>query len=357
MTHFRRTPWRNKYNLPGDTVAITLIGLAALAMSLLYVQNRGTLPLVQILMAQGTEDVYELAITARAEFSRYGRGAGSYFYQGYFQQFYVVVLPFVTIYVGSRYLHYRKAILLMLWLALGIITAFFLALSLQRWPLMLFIIMNYVLYTSYIGRIRAGHGLIFAVLALALFGVFTYIRGLKDFSQIVPWVQHRIFFVQVNVLYSIFEMFPRHFSFFGGQAILSDIRGILPGPDASFTRWLYDAAYQVYGNGSAPTIFWGEFYADFGLPGIFVGSLLIGFVIQGVYIGFIRGEKDLMRLLLYTFLIMASGWLAMANPVGALFQIGVITVLLLIAALNMIRWFLSAGPITTLRPQVLPQVF
>lgn len=338
FTLFRRTPWRNVHNLPGDTVVITLIGLTALAMSALYVYNRGSLPLIQVLIAHGKEGLYELAIAARAEFSRYGRGAGSYFYQGYFQQFYVVILPFVTIYVGSQYLHNRKAKLLILWLVLGIITSFFLTLSLQRWPFMFFIIMNYVLYASYIGRIRVGHALAFTALALSLFGFLTYIRGYQSLAVVLLWIQERLFVTNVDVLYSIFEMFPRHFSYFGGQAFLSDIRGVLPGPDVAFARWSYDAVYQVYGNGTAPTIFWGELYADFGLPGVLVGSLAAGFVIQWVHIAFLRGVKDLLRLIIYTILTMASAELALTTPVTVMFQFGVVTIFLLVVALKAVRW-------------------
>ncbi|MFB0517192.1 MAG: hypothetical protein ACETWG_11400 [Candidatus Neomarinimicrobiota bacterium] len=351
---FRRTPWRDVHDLPGDTIFIALVGIVALFMSMWFMYSRGTLPLIEALMAQGRENVYELAVTARAEYSRYGRGAGQYFYQGYFQQFYIVILPFVTIYVGSKYLHYRRAGLLILWIVLGIITTFFLTMSLQRWPLMFFVIMNYVVYASYIGRIRVAHALFFAIVTLALFSSLTYIRGSENLAIAMHWVVTRIFMVNVDVLYSILEMFPEHFAFFGGQAILSDLKGLLPGPNVGFTRWLFDALYRVYGNGTASTMLWGELYADFGLGGVWISSLLVGFVMQSVYITFIRGRKNLLRLVLYTFLFVASGLLAIGGLVGIIIQFGIVTLLLLIAALNTMRWVLSAGPIITAQTRALP---
>jgi len=342
LARFRRTPWRDEYNRPGDYIAITLIWAVALFMTLLFIINQGFIPLLQTLKAQSGERIYELALAARAEFSRYGRSAGEYGFQGYFQQFYLIILPFVTLFVASRYLFYRRTFLLILWFVLGILTAFFLAMSLQRWPLMFFIVLNYVLYASYVGRIRISHTLAFITLALSLFGFLTYVRGLEDFAMVVDWVQRRIFWVNVDVLYSLFEMFPEHFPFFGGQAILSDIKGILPGPDVGFARWLYDALYQTYGNGTASTMVWGELYADFGLAGVWIGSLLVGFIMQMFYIVFIRSEKDLFGLVIYAMLTMALGMLGIANPVAVLFQYGIVTTLLLVVALEVMRWIFEA---------------
>jgi len=349
LASFRRTPWRNVYNLSGDTVVIALIGLVALIMSALYAYNRGSLPLLKVLLAQGTPDVYELASATRAEFSRYGRGVGSYFYQGYFQQFYLVILPFVTLYVGARSLYYRKVALRVLWVVLGIVTAFFLSVSLQRWPLMFFIVMNYILYANYKGRIRISHALSFIILALALFAFLTYLRGITDLALLVGWVVDRIFAINVDVLYSMFEMFPEHFPFFGGLAILGDLKGVLPGPDTGFTRWLFDALFRVYSNGTAPTIFWGELYADFGLPGVWVGSLLAGFTIQGVYIYYLRGQKDLLRLVVYTIVTIAIGALAMTNITDVIFQFGIVTALLLVLTLNLSRWIFEPWPMLRFR--------
>jgi hypothetical protein len=48
----------------------------------------------------------------------------------------------------------------------------------------------------------------------------------------------------------------------GGQGIMSDVVGILPGPQPGFTRWLFDVVFRVYGTGTAPTVFLGQAYAD-----------------------------------------------------------------------------------------------
>lgn len=345
LIRFRNRRWTNNYGTPGDRFVIALFFLLAFAASAFYIYSRGSLPIIKVILAQGTENVYELAYAARAEFSRYGRGAGSYFFQGYFQQFYLIILPFVTIYVGAQYLHQRKAFLRLLWFACAMITAFVLAVSLQRWPLMFFVVLNYILFASYSGRIKISHGVMFVILALSLFGFMTYIRGMKDFAMAIDWIWYRIYWTNVDVLYSLFELFPKHIDFLGGYGFFSDIRGVLPGPDTGFARWLYDKVYQVYGNGTASTMLWGQLYADFGLIGVLIGSLLTGFVMQSLYIFHIRGNKDTLNLIIYTIFTMGLGQLGIANISTVLIQYGLVTTLLLIAALKAIRWIFSPPPL------------
>ncbi|MEE9162858.1 MAG: hypothetical protein V3U35_07800 [Candidatus Neomarinimicrobiota bacterium] len=342
LARFRRTPWRDTHNQPGDHLVIFLFGAVALLVTAIYIRNRGIIPIIEILGASGSDDVYELYSATRATFSRYGREAGSYFYQGYFQQFYLVVLPFVTLYVGARFLRNRTLSLGALWLVLGLLTGFFLAMSLQRWPLMFFVLMNYVLFANYRGRIGVSHAVLFLVLALLVFTLLTSLRGMGDLAEVLYWAQNRILKTNVDVLYSMFEMFPRHFAFFGGQAILSDIRGVLPGPDVAFSRWLYDALYRVYGNGTTPTLFWGQLYADFGVPGVLVGSMAAGFLMQWFYIAYLRATKTLLRLVVYVVITMALAGLAITSPISILFQLGVVSTLLLVAVLKVMRWPLQA---------------
>jgi oligosaccharide repeat unit polymerase len=345
LIRFRNRRWSNAHGTPGDRVVIALFGIVAIVVSAFYIYSRGSLPIIKIILAQGSENVYELAYAARAEFSRYGRGAGSYFFQGYFQQFYLIVLPFVSVYVGAQYLHQRTAFLRWLWILCGTITVFVLAVSLQRWPTMFFIILNYILFASYAGRIKISHALMFVFLALSLFGFLTYIRGMEGFAMAVDWIWYRIYWTNVDVLYSLFELFPEHIDFFGGQAFISDIKGVMPGPDTGFARWLYDKVYQVYGNGTASTMMWGELYADFGLIGVLIGSLFIGFTMQSLYIFLIRGNKDTLSLLLYTIFTMALGQLGIANVSTVLIQYGMVTTLLLVTVLKATRWIFSPPPL------------
>lgn len=343
---FRAKPWYDSFDLPSDNLALFAVAGGAILVTGIYVfvVQGGSVPLITVLLAGERTDVQELAFAARAEFSRYGRGAGQYAYQGYLQQFYIIILPALSLLAGARYLHGRKPLALAAWLFLLLASGFFLIMSLQRWPLMFFIILNYILFTTYHGRIRVRNAIYFLLLIIGMFATITYMRGIDSLASVLIAVRARIFVVNVDVFYSIIEMFPRHYAHWGGRAIWSDLVGVLPGPGIGFARWLFDHLYGVYGNGTAPTIFWGEMYADFGLPGVWLGALISGIVMQAIYITFIRSRKSLTGLVLYVIFTMAMAELALTNPVVVIFQYGIVTVLLLLLLLNTLRWLLYAGP-------------
>ena len=346
LLRFRSRPWQETHTMPGDHLFLGLMTVAALAITLAFVFfiKGGGIPLLTVLLAKGSINIQDLASASRAEFSRYGIGAGQYAYQGYIQQFYGVILPVISLLVGARYLHNRRARLLLTWIGLTSVTGFFLVMSLQRWPLMFFIMLNFLLVAGFHGRIRLAHALGFLVLVLGIFTGITYIRGLSTLSSLYIVVVDRIFFILPDIFYSMFEMFPRHFPFWGGQALWGDVAGLLPGPDPGFARWMFDHVYRVSGNGTAPTLFWGQLYADFGLSGVWVGALLSGIAMQAIYIRFIRGRKTLVGLVIFVVFSMAMGQLAMTNPVVVLFQFGIVTMLLMLLLMNVMRWLLNAAP-------------
>ena len=351
LLRFRDLTWNDYHREPGYIITLVLLGILALSATAFFIQQRGFIPIIEILRAQGQSNIYELAGQSRALFSRFGKGAGTYLYGGYFQQFYLVILPFLTLVIAAKYLHQRKKIILSLWLVAGVVTGFFLVMSLQRWPLMFFIILNYILYTSYSSRIKATHSIFFILVALSLFGLLTYIRGVTEFEVLLVWLKNRIFRTQSEAFYAVFEMFPDHFAFFGGSGVLRDLKGVLPGPDAGYSRWMFDALYRVYGNGTAPTIFWGQMYADFNLLGVWIGSMAAGFVMQTVFIIYLRSKKVLLHLVIFTMLTMALAELAVSNLMIIIFQFGMITLFLLVVSLNIGGWIFSTKGSAIVVPQ------
>jgi uncharacterized membrane protein YesL len=74
---------------------------------------------------------------------------------------------------------------------------------------MFFLTLNFILYTNYLCRIKTSHALVFGGIALILFALITFIRGIESFEVLLTFVQSRILDVQGNVFYSMFEVFPR----------------------------------------------------------------------------------------------------------------------------------------------------
>lgn len=350
---FRLRQWVDTRNLPSDKLVLFLVAGGATLITLIFalVVRGGSIPLLTVLAAAGQGDVQELASASRAQFTRYGTGAGTYVYQGYIQQFYIIILPAVTLMFGGKYLLHRKRMWQLGWIFFLLISAFFLVMSLQRWPLMFFLMLNYLLIAGYHGRVKFSHAGIFLAMIIGLFGAITYIRGISEFSNVIIAIKERIFYIVAEIFYSLFEMFPQHYPFWGGNALLTDLAGVLPGPGSSFARWLFDHYYGVYGNGTAPTIFWGEMYVDFGISGVWIGALLSGIVMQMIYIYFIRGNKSLNSLVIYVIFTMSMAELALTNPIAVIFQFGMVTVLLLLLMMNTLRWLLSTTPFSPeLRP-------
>ena len=345
---FRRRHWIDTHNLPSDKLVLFLVAGGATLITLLYVLviRGGSIPLLTVLSAAGRGDIQELASASRAQFTRYGTGAGTYVYQGYIQQFYIIILPAVALMFGGKYLLHRKRMWQLGWIFFLLVAGFFLVMSLQRWPLMFFLMLNYLLIAGFHSRVKLSHAGSFLAMIIGLFGVITYIRGISNLGSVLIGIKERIFYVAVEIFYSLFEMFPRHYPFWGGNAIMTDLAGVLPGPGSSFARWLFDHFYRVNGNGTAPTLFWGEMYVDFGLPGVWVGALLSGVAMQMIYIYFIRGNKSLNSLVIYVIFTMSMGELAISNPVTVVFQFGIVTMLLLLLMMNTLSWLLSTTPFT-----------
>ena len=65
---------------------------------------------------------------------------------------------------------------------------------------------------------------------------------------------------------------------------------------------------------------------------------------QWFYIWFIRGEKSLLKLIVYVIITMALAGLAITNPVTILFQLGIVSTLLLVLVLKVMRDPFQAEP-------------
>ncbi|MCH8327863.1 MAG: hypothetical protein IID15_04980 [Candidatus Marinimicrobia bacterium] len=346
LRSFRLRAWVDTHNLPSDKLVLFLVagGATLITLFFVFVLRGGSIPLLTVLTAADQGNVRDLASAARAEFSRYGVGAGDYVYQGYVQQFYIVILPAVVLMFGGKYLLHRERLWKWAWIFFALVAAFFLVMSLQRWPLMFFLILNYLIISGFYGRVKISHAAIFSVIIFGLFGAISYIRGMPSLAGLLIGIKERIFYISAEIFYSLFEMFPKHFPFWGGEALMSDLAGVLPGPGSGFASWLFDNFYRVIGNGTAPTLFWGEMYVDFGLPGVWMGALLSGIVMQAIYIYFIRGRKSLYSLVIYAIFTVSMAQLANTNPVEVLFKFGMVTVLLLLLMMNTLRWLLYTTP-------------
>ena len=319
-TLFREKPWADTLKGGAAGLCLGILSVLAITCTLVYVTSRGVLPLIQALESFGLPESYAANIASRIQFTAYGEGGGSYFFQGYFGQFYQVVLPFSALFSMAKFLYSKDKRWMASWIGLSLIAAFFLMLSLQRWRILVFIILTFLVYNLY--RFRLGKG---SILAVTLAGVCAYAflgvaRGIpvdfifQDFTQ-------RILLGQIIDTYPVFEIYPEYADFRYGYIVFNDLWGLLPGPNIGSGTLLYALMYpnSLY-IGSASTSYGmlGELYADFGLAWLIGSMAVYGFVMQVSLIWFVRSKKSLLKLVFFAFLIMSFGWLALSGFVGFL---------------------------------------
>jgi len=329
LTKFRQQQWTDTFEPKHIQISIWILFGISVILTLVYVSSRGGVPLLKAITLYGTEEAYDVAKNSRAMFTRYGKGGGNYNYQGYFLQFYVVIIPFISLYFQAKYLYTKEKIYLFIWFGMFLIASFFLIMGLQRWPIMMFLILNYLTYTNFQNKVKSSDVIVFVSISIVLFMLITTVRGLFEYEKMFTFVVRRIFDIQANVLYSLFELIPQEEPFFHGKAIMKDIHGLLPGPGASFSRWLFLRMLGDIGSNAA-TAFIGELYADFNQAGVFVGSFLAGYIMQGVHIHYVRSKKTLPGMVIYVFITMCIAELALVNIIVVIFQFGIVTSYLII---------------------------
>ena len=358
LENFRKKEWKNILTGTPFYVALGILTFISLLATYIYIRSRGEIPLIEAVKLFGSKGSYERTISNRLLFTTYGGGGGTYYYQGYFAQFYMILLPFIFLLSAVMALKNKSKNWLLFSAFIFIITSFALMSSIARWPILVFISYIFIMYQLYYGRITWKMFLTYTAVSLLIFTFITILRiggedvvkpapapGLKSVESVktpvvveekrmglLDSVFQRIIAAQINVIYSEFELFPRKYDYKLGITILRDFRDVLPGPDYSFSAWLYTKMFtndkQYFGSGSAPSGYLGELYANFGLAGVFLGMFILGIILQWNYIFIIRSSKTLFGLATFPIIIFALGWSTIGGIVTILFQMGIVTMLL-----------------------------
>ncbi|MGV1098820.1 hypothetical protein ACUUL3_05355 [Thiovibrio sp. JS02] len=150
-----------------------------------------------------------------------------------------------------------------------------------------------------------------------------------------------------NLLHLTFEIFPSRFEFLGGVSMPNPL-GILPFTPVNFSYVLYDV-YKPLSQvrGSAPTVFFAEVYANFGMLGCVSSMLFVSFFVNGCYLFFLQVPKTISSVALYAFVTLTVAQLAVGSLWGVLLSwpsiAGVATVLTVVAVSNSWRYLKSSS--------------
>lgn len=126
-------------------------------------------------------------------------------------------------------------------------------------------------------------------LVVILSGLYILMAGSDRFLPSISLVFSRTFTCPIQPAYHYLEFFPREHEFLLGRSFPNP-RGLFPFEPYHLTveimRWLHpeEAASGVVG--TAPTVFWGEMYANFGTWGVLVPPLFLGYAFYAMQVVF-----------------------------------------------------------------------
>jgi hypothetical protein len=320
----------------GAAIRAFLVFLAfACGVALLHAWQVETIPILYLIRNPG--DLWQLAML-REDSLKLLNSRFTYV-------FFVVrgtVFPFLVMLSFGHFLQERKPIRFLLFAGTLTAAVAYAAMTIEKSPVAILILMLFLFYYL----LKRGHlqkRLVFLGLVLfvsfpaAVIALIYHGRETGTLVSALAQVWDRIFHMPAAVLYSYFEVFPDIIPFQHGASIgkLSAIMSwnTIDIPNAVGHYMLGNGA-EVLASISANACFLGNWNADFGLAGVLVGGFLAGVSVQITQIIVLRRHRTISNLAIYSFLMLAFGFLiSVALPV-VLLSGGVIFIFLVSALLG-----------------------
>ena len=210
-------------------------------------------------------------------------GGGYHWYQMFMQD----VLLFTFMCFMADYILVRNRMKLMLMALIFIPLSFAFIMATEKGPFINFIIAIFLLLTwaKNKGKIALKNLIKFgAVIFFIGINFYIYFMGSEDMYSAVFSMFSRILTGQIQPAYHYLEIFPEKQSFIDGRSFPNPLL-IFPFEPYNLTveveRIINSGSLASDVVGSAPTIFWGELYANFGIIGPIIFAPFVGF---GLYI-------------------------------------------------------------------------
>lgn len=164
--------------------------------------------------------------------------------------------------------------------------------TLQKAPIINFIILCYIIYTFKEREIKKKPLIIVGLLSVVLIVLmYVFFMGVSDetpASEILAGALHRIFISSIMPFYWYIRFTNEHGLLWG--LTFPNPAGILPFEHFRLTVEIMNYARGFEGDtvGTMPTVFIGEMYSNFGVIGIILSSIIVGFFLQTLDIFFWR---------------------------------------------------------------------
>lgn len=252
------------------------------------------------------------------------------------------ILMFVSMAFFANYLINRKTWILLVFLSSFVILTFSLIMSIQKAPFIWYLIGLFLVHTivrNY-GSYKISKIGFFAVFSLfVLIWFYVTFMGTQNYSDAVSAIFSRAFTGGIAPAYFYLEYFPKYHEFLFGRSFPNP-GGLLPFENFRLTaevmNWLFPELEEKGIVGTAPTIFWGEIYANFGLVGIPIFSFVVGCIVVFVvnWAGKLRSNP--IKVALFVWLALRYMQLANTGFSGFIIDINLVsTIFICFAVINM----------------------
>ncbi|MBO1511770.1 O-antigen polymerase [Metabacillus bambusae] len=258
-------------------MAMFLLFLLSIGVVLLYLSKIPSIPLIEQLRGASSE---ELALS-RSEATN-GFSGNLHWYR----LFYSSVLTFLGYYTFAASLKKPSLINWSFFLVTFSAASFTALMTTQKAPLVWFFIglVSVYLITKKT-QIKLKTALILgATTFTALLFMYRRFMGLegRPIIDVIQSIFSRAFTGQIGPAYFYIEMFPKHEEYLLGRSFPNP-GGIFPWENFSITtevmNFMNPAMIEAGVVGSAPTVFWADMFANFGIGGIILSSLLVGVIL------------------------------------------------------------------------------
>lgn len=197
-----------------------------------------------------------------------------------YRLFFRVGLDYCAVFFLSHWLagrSTRRAAMVALVIGSAIITAVAAA---EKMPLAFLLTMLYLTYVVHQGgdywQRMTKYAVTLGVLVVAT--LYIVIMGAPDVTTAVEQLVVRVFIGQISPAYYYVDLFPGQIDYLVGRS-LPNPGGLLPFDPFPLTQYVEQYIARRMPTdivGSAPTVFWGELYANFGPLGVGAGALACG---------------------------------------------------------------------------------
>ncbi|WP_027726391.1 O-antigen polymerase [Tuberibacillus calidus] len=302
-----------------------IIFLASVAVTALYISKIQTVPLLAQLHG------------ASADALAKARSAATNELEGdlhWYRLFYSSIPLFLSFYAFAEFLRKRSVFNTLFFLLVFAFTSFTSLMTTQKAPIVWYVIGLVIVYLITMKKtVNIRVAMLIGVAAVAILTVlYRTIMGLgeRPLSQVLEAIASRAFTGQIAPAYFYLKMFPDYHPFLFFQSFPNP-KGIFPWDHYRLTvevmNFIHPDQHDVVR--SAPTVFWGEMYANFGFGGIVLSSIIVAFVLYLLQVIIFKLKFNSITIGFCTWMIITMKDLAITSFSNYLFNIAIVTIIIL----------------------------